>query len=238
MKSLFLVLFFISCSSKKSWLDASRESANISPKPTEVQEDIYQIFYARAFSWRGYFGVHPWVSWKKKNDKEYTVAQIISWNLRSTGTALSIQEDIPDRLWYDSKPTLLFEVRGEKATKIIEETQILIEKYPHKNSYTLFPGPNSNTFVSYIIRNIDDIKIELPPHAIGKDYLVTSSFLAESPSNTGFQVSAWGLFSLTLGLGEGIEVNLLGLNFGLDFYTPALKLPFIGRLGMDDKALE
>jgi hypothetical protein len=31
---------------------------------------------------------------------------------------------------------------------------------------------------------------------------------------------------------EGIEVNLLGLNFGIDFKSPALKLPGIGRLGL------
>jgi len=31
---------------------------------------------------------------------------------------------------------------------------------------------------------------------------------------------------------EGIELNLLGLSLGIDFSRPALKLPFIGRLGV------
>ena len=31
---------------------------------------------------------------------------------------------------------------------------------------------------------------------------------------------------------EGVELNLLGLTFGLDVRQPALKLPAVGRLGM------
>jgi len=30
---------------------------------------------------------------------------------------------------------------------------------------------------------------------------------------------------------EGVEVNLLGLTFGLDFKNPAIKLPIVGRIG-------
>jgi hypothetical protein len=43
-----------------------------------------------------------------------------------------------------------------------------------------------------------------------------------------------GLLGLTMAREEGIELNLLGLNFGIDFYKPALKLPFIGRLGIGE----
>ena len=31
---------------------------------------------------------------------------------------------------------------------------------------------------------------------------------------------------------EGLEVNVLGLSFGIDPLTPAIKLPGIGRIGM------
>jgi hypothetical protein len=30
---------------------------------------------------------------------------------------------------------------------------------------------------------------------------------------------------------EGLEVNLLGLTFGIDPFLPALRLPLIGRIG-------
>jgi hypothetical protein len=41
-----------------------------------------------------------------------------------------------------------------------------------------------------------------------------------------------GLLGLSLARDEGIELNLLGLSFGIDVARPALKLPFIGRLGL------
>jgi hypothetical protein len=34
-------------------------------------------------------------------------------------------------------------------------------------------------------------------------------------------------------LKEGIEVNLLGLNFGVEAAEPGVKLPAIGRVGVD-----
>jgi len=49
--------------------------------------------------------------------------------------------------------------------------------------------------------------------------------------------NAFGVFGLTLGLSEGIEFNFFGLNFGLDFWTPALKIPLFGRIGFSDQAL-
>jgi len=43
---------------------------------------------------------------------------------------------------------------------------------------------------------------------------------------------AWlGILGVTLGVEEGIEVNVLGLNLGVDIKDPALRLPFVGRLG-------
>jgi hypothetical protein len=46
-------------------------------------------------------------------------------------------------------------------------------------------------------------------------------------------VSLYGLAGILLAAEEGLEVNVLGLNVGLDAAVPALKLPTIGRLGLD-----
>lgn len=74
--------------------------------------------------------------------------------------------------------------------------------------------------------------MDLPATAIGKDYPVNGSLWDRTPSGTGYQVSMLGILGVALGRQEGFELNLLGLNFGIDFLTPALKLPFIGRIGV------
>jgi hypothetical protein len=55
---------------------------------------------------------------------------------------------------------------------------------------------------------------------------------AAAPSGSGFQVSLYGLIGILLATREGLEVNLLGLSFGVDPVRPALKLPALGRFGM------
>src|SRR5215469_4999987 len=46
------------------------------------------------------------------------------------------------------------------------------------------------------------------------------------------QVSLCGLAGILLALDEGLELNILGLNIGIDAAVPALKLPAIDRLGV------
>lgn len=237
MKFLPLItIFFLTSCSSKSWREASRESVGIAPKASELKEAIVQIYYARAFAWRGAFGVHPWIAWKEVTDKEYTVAQVTAWNIRREGTAVSVKSDLPDRKWFDSSPTLMFEARGERAEKIIKQIKPLLKTYPYKDTYRVWPGPNSNTFIAYLTREIKELNIELPATAIGKDYL-GASLIQNTPSNTGFTFSLFGALGFSMGLGEGIELNILGLHLGFDFWTPALKLPIIGRLGFEDKEI-
>jgi hypothetical protein len=52
------------------------------------------------------------------------------------------------------------------------------------------------------------------------------------PPGSGFQVLLYGLAGLLLAVDEGFELNVLGLNIGIDAAVPPLKLPGIGRLGL------
>ena len=104
--------------------------------------------------------------------------------------------------------------------------------YPYPTSYRTWPGPNSNTFTAYVGRAVPGLRLDLPSTAIGKDYLPGPALAGLSPSGTGVQLSLLGLAGVLVGWEEGIEVNVLGLAFGLDVKRPALKLPALGRLGM------
>jgi hypothetical protein len=51
------------------------------------------------------------------------------------------------------------------------------------------------------------------------------------PSGTGGQVSVFGVLGVVAGVDEGLELNLLGLTFGVDPNDVALELPLVGTLG-------
>ena len=76
-----------------------------------------------------------------------------------------------------------------------------------------------------------ELRLDLPPTAIGKDYL-GDSLVSEVPSGTGYQFNVKGLFGVLAAVEEGLEVNLVGLTFGIDPLNLAIKLPGIGRLGL------
>ena len=215
----------------KAWWEASRQSSGVSPNPDEAKEAIIQVFSARAFSWRGIFGVHTWISVKPTNASEYTVYQLVGWRLRRGEDAIVIQRDIPDRLWYDAIPELLVDVRGEGVDELIKKVDKAAKTYPYRNTYSVWPGPNSNTFIAWIGRIVPELRLDLPPTAIGKDWLGKTNFFSSAPSGTGYQFSVLGLFGILIGVEEGLEINILGLNFGIDVFDMSLRLPGIGRLG-------
>ncbi len=88
--------------------------------------------------------------------------------------------------------------------------------------------------MAYVGRQVPELKMDLPATAIGKDYPINGSIFDRSPSGTGYQLSLLGVLGLTMAREEGFELNLLGLSFGVDFLKPALRLPFIGRLGVSE----
>jgi hypothetical protein len=105
-----------------------------------------------------------------------------------------------------------------------------VDAYPYQDSYRIWPGPNSNTFTAFVLRQVPELRVDLPAHAIGKDYLGPRVF-ARSPSGTGVQAGLFGAFGVLAGVEEGLEVNVLGLTFGIDPNDLDLKLPFVGRVG-------
>ena len=70
----------------------------------------------------------------------------------------------------------------------------MAREYPYANTYTLWPGPNSNTFVAWIARAVPDLEVDLPATAIGKDYI--ESIVSTAPSGSGFQFSLRGLLGV------------------------------------------
>ena len=217
------------------WRTASRESSGIAPDPATTPDAVVQVYVARAFSWRGLFGVHTWIATKPTDGLEYTVYQVVGWHIyHGGGPALVINKNIPDRRWFGAVPKVIADLRGPGVDDVIKRIDAAARRYPYADDYVLWPGPNSNTFTAYMGREVPELKLDLPPTAIGKDFLTNGGIFAASPSRTGYQVSLYGLLGVLAGVEEGLEVNVLGLTFGVDPLDLALKLPMAGRVGFQE----
>src|SRR6187399_2720900 len=216
--------------SARDWRTASREPAGLAPDPAPTREAVAQVYSARAVSGRGWFGVHSWIAVKPRNASEFTVHEVMGWRLKRNGTALVERNRPADGYWYGARPELLGDIRGPGVDAIIERIEAAVKEYPYPNTYHLWPGPNSNTFTAFILRRVPELRVDMPPTAIGKDYLGWRS-INRTPSGTGGQVNLAGLAGVAVGVEEGLEVNLLGLNFGVDPKSLSIKLPIVGRLG-------
>lgn len=212
------------------WRTASRESVGLAPDPAATPQAVVQVYAARTVGVRGLFGVHSWVAVKPAKAGAYTVYEVIGWKLRWDDTAVSIREREPDARWFGNEPELLAEARGAEAELLLPKIEAAVKSYPYADEYRAWPGPNSNTFTAWITRRVPELRVDLPPTAVGKDYL-SGGLFAAAPSGSGFQLSLVGLLGVTASTVEGLEINVLGMTFGLDPWPPALKLPLVGRLG-------
>jgi hypothetical protein len=213
------------------WRTASRDPVGLAPDPATAREAIVQVYAARTVRWRGYFGVHTWIAVKSSDAPEYTVYEVNGWRLRRTGSAVTVGHRAPDARWFGSKPSLIAERRGGDTDEVIARIQRAATAYPFANTYRVWPGPNSNTFTAYVLRAAPELRAELPATAIGKDYL-GADLVAGTPSGTGVQFSLFGVLGVLAGPQEGLEINVLGLTFGVDPLDLAVQLPLAGRLAL------
>jgi Protein of unknown function (DUF3750) len=201
----------------------------LAPDPAATQEAVVQVYGARTMGVKGLFGVHTWVAVKPTGAPSWTVYEIIGWRLRWSDSALVVRERQPDAPWFGSVPELYADKRGPGVDELIKRIDKAAHDYPYAKTYTLWPGPNSNTFTAWIARSVPELQVDLPPTAVGKDY-IGASFVSTAPSGSGFQFSVGGLLGVAAGPVEGFELNLLGLNFGAS--GSGLKLPLVGRIGL------
>lgn len=96
------------------------------------------------------------------------------------------------------------------------------------SGYTAWPGPNSNTFGAWIIRETG-MWVELDHNAVGANHAGFS--VNRTTAGPGVQLDT-PVLGLQIGLVEGIEVHLLQLEFGVGLFHPAIKLPVLPRLGV------
>ena len=231
----FAMLAFGGLDLKTHWSQASLASTGQAPDPSTTPEPLVLVYGARAHNWRGAFAIHTWIATKRAQAAHYTLHQVLGWNLAWGQSVVSTRQGVPDARWYNAMPELLLERRGPTVEALIDRIEAVVAAYPYPRDYHVWPGPNSNTFTAFVARQVPELGLDLPPTALGKDYLTDCCFLAPTPSGTGWQVSLAGLLGLSLAREEGIELNVLGLAVGVDLNDLSLRLPGIGRVRLVER---
>jgi hypothetical protein len=212
----------------RSWREANWTSSGILPDPAVSKEARVVIFAAQTGGFKGAFAVHSWIVVKPAGAERYDRYDVVGW-----GMPVRKNNYNPDGHWYSNRPAVVWQASGVQAEALIPKIEAAIARYPYnvKGGYRLWPGPNSNTFVATILRNMPEIDAVLPPNAIGRDYLGDDSFVVYDPAGD-LHVSLFGLFGFSGGVRSGLELHFMGLVAGLDVRHPGVKIPAFGRMGI------
>jgi hypothetical protein len=211
------------------WNEAKWSSAGILPQASANEDAAIYIFSATTGGLKGSVASHAWIVTKEKGGETYTRYDKVGW-----GTPIRRNHRPPDAYWYSNPPQLVTSITGAKAELLIPKIEGAIAAYPYAEpgGYTIWPGPNSNTFVAYVLRTVPELGAVLPPHAVGRDYLPDGDFVHLDSDWRDLHVTLRGLVGFSAGLRSGFEVHFLGLVAGLDFANPGIKIPALGRVGI------
>ncbi len=212
-----------------SWRTADWSASGVLPSPTSIDGPAIFVMAARTGGLKGAFSVHSWLVIKRDVGSGYDRYDKVGWGRPVRKNAYD-----PDGRWYSNPPEIVASVTGPDAVRLVANAEAAIATYPFRDQgdYTIWPGPNSNSFVAHVLRAIPEMGAKLPPNAVGRDFApgIASIDIADDWSD--FHATLGGLFGFAAGLRSGLEIHLLGLVAGVDFVCPALKIPAYGRVNL------
>lgn len=212
----------------QSWRDADWSSAALLPKATETTGAAIYILAARTGGLKGALSEHCWIVVKREGASRYE-----RWDKVGGGSPIRQDAYAADGRWYSNEPRIILALTGPKAKAAIPAVVNAIGSYPfaERGGYRIFPGPNSNSFVAHVLREVPALDVVLPPAAVGRDYPTAGHLVSIDADRLDMHLSLWGYLGLSLGWKSGMEVNLLGLVAGIDPFRLVIKVPALGTFG-------
>ncbi len=180
--------------------------------------------------WITLFAHHTWIDVKRGDEAQWWRAEVRGLDVGVVYEPITAAQARKD-LWLDRRAVrLLATLEGEPARRIAERLEPLCNELDARYAadYQKWPGPNSNTFVADLARELPDLAFVFDGNAVGKDWPgwfdagVTSS-------KSGLHLDT-PVAGAALGVREGVELHLLGLTLGVRLFPPSLALPFLPEL--------
>lgn len=211
-----------------TWSQAKWGSAGLLPSAKDDHDAAIYVYSAMTGGLKGAVASHAWIV-TKSTDGEYNRYDKVGW-----GSPIRRNHRPPDAFWYSNPPRLVVELHGAAAEAALPKVEKAISDYPFAKvgGYHIYPGPNSNTFVAHVLRQVPELGAVLPPDAVGRDFRTDGSLLGFDADGRDFHMSYRGLIGMAVGARSGFEVHLLGLVAGIDINRPGIKLPGLGRIGL------
>lgn len=209
-----------------SWREATWSSAGILPKsPNADQAEIY-LMSARTGGFKGAFATHTWLVLKPKGASRYDRYDVVGW-----GAPVRKNAYPADGYWYSNQPEINHKIVGDEAHALIPRLERAIATYRWRQygDYTIWPGPNSNTFIASILRQVPEVKAFTPSTAVGRNFPADGKWIGHDPNGDLF-VTLGGYLGLAIGPHVGFEMNFLGLVLGVNPRTRELKIPAFGNV--------
>lgn len=174
--SKLLLLIFATVAGVTFWilprfLEPVSVGESVAPHPAEYTDAVVQVYGANVWGLRGRFAIHTWIATKAENAANYTIYQVIGWRLRRHGSVVSISQGPPDKPWFGSEPVLLLDRRGDTVRDLVASVDEAARSYPFSSAYSMWPGPNSNSFTAWVGLQVPALELDLPFKALGKGWM-------------------------------------------------------------------
>jgi hypothetical protein len=217
-----------------SWRAADWSSAGLLP-PADADDDaaIY-VLAARTGGLKGALSLHSWIVLKRPGAREYERWDKVGW-----GTPLRRNSRAADGRWYSNVPVVVKAVRGVEAETLLPKFERAVADYPYAQAggYRIWPGPNSNSFVAHVLREVPEFGAVLPANAVGRDFRPGIAAFDRAPDWSDFHLTLGGVLGIAVGRLSGIELHFAGLVAGIDLQRPALKIPGLGSVPLWPQAV-
>ena len=168
---LLVSVGFIVSARADHWSRARWDSTGLAPDPDAHPEAVVQVYAARTWGWKGAVR-GPFLDRVQAGGCRQ-LRPLRGGRLgRGPGRAGRAPQPAPaGRALGRQRSDAAGRAARRPRPRAIPKLEDAIARYPYPDSYVTWPGPNSNTFVAWLAREVPELRVTLPPTAIGKDFL-------------------------------------------------------------------
>lgn len=170
------------------------------------------------------FATHSFIDYREALDSPWYRVEV--YNARSGVVHKRISDDeVRKKIRFNERVRILSQLDGRANPHFASDIRAFVSTYDD-SIYQSYPGPNSNTFVEKLIREVDGVSAILDHNAIGKE---KGYYAGKTAGGTGLEIQT-SVVGLAMGLKEGLEFSALGLSGGVSICPPSVRVPFLPKI--------